>query len=114
MTWRKCIVRSLVFLVVAGAAVAGWVYQHWTNPEVIREQVLAKLGDYLPGASVTLDSARVQLFGGIAVNELHMARKDDPDKTAFAHLSSGTIYPDKQKVANGKLIIRKLEFRRRC
>jgi hypothetical protein len=112
MTWRKCIVRSLVFLVAAGAAVAGWIYQHWTNPEVVRAQVLAKLDDYLPGASVALDSAHLQLFGGIAVNELHMARRDDPDKTAFAHLSSGHIYPDKQRVANGKLVIRKLEFQR--
>ena len=41
MTWRKCIVKGLVFLVAASTCMAAWVYQHWTDPEVVRAQVLA-------------------------------------------------------------------------
>ena len=52
MAWRKWLVRSLVFLVVLTSGGALWVYRHWTNPESVRLQVLAKLGLYLPGASI--------------------------------------------------------------
>src|SRR5205807_8518690 len=89
-----------------------WAYVHWTNPAIVRQQVIARLGDFLPGASVSLDSAYLRLFGGISLTGLDMTRRNDPDKTAFAHLPSGTIYHDKQKLLDGKLVIRKLEFSR--
>ena len=86
MAWRKRLVRSLVLLIILSSGGALWVYRHWTNPESIRLQVLAKLGLYLPGANVTLDSAALRLLGGISLTELHMARRDDPDsESSCAH-----------------------------
>ncbi len=56
------------------------LYQQFTNPTAIREKVTAKLKAFFPGAVVTIDSARLRILGGISVNELRVARKDDPEK----------------------------------
>jgi hypothetical protein len=110
MAWRKWFVRSLVFLVVMSCGGALWVYQHWTNPEAVRLQVLSRLGAYLPGANVMLDSAQLRLLDGIALKELNMARRDDPRQATFAHFATGTIYHEKDRLIDGKLLIRKLDF----
>ena len=68
MAWRKWLVRSLVFSITAGLAVAGFYYQRWTDPEKIRAQVLEQLGSRFPGAHFSVDSAQFHLFGGIARN----------------------------------------------
>jgi hypothetical protein len=110
--WRKWLVRGLVFSVLAAMLAAAYVYQRWTNPEAVRLQVIAKLHDLFPGAEITLDSARLRLFGGIALSELRLTRSDDPDKTDFAYFPSALLYHDKEQLLEGKLFIRKVELNR--
>ena len=54
MAWRKWIVRGLVFSILGGVAGAVWIYQRWTNPTAVRQQVINKLHALFPGANVTL------------------------------------------------------------
>jgi hypothetical protein len=110
MSWRKWVVRCLVATVASGVAVAGFAYQHWTSPAVVRQQVIAKLEEFLPGASVQLESASLRLLGGISLTELRLARRDDPYQADVAYVGKGIIYHDKQELLNGKLAIRKIEW----
>ncbi len=110
MTLRKWLVRSLVFTVTAGLAAAGFAYQHWTNPAIVRQQVLARLSEHLPGANVSVESARLWVLGGISFSEIRLTRRDDAARTEFAYIPSGMIYPEKDQLFNGKLAIRKLDW----
>lgn len=112
MTLRKWIVRGLVLTVVGGLTAGGFVYLHWTDPAVIRQQVIAQLSEHLPGAFVALDSARLHLLGGIAFQELRLTRRDDADRIDLLYVPGGVIYHDKEQLARGKLAIRKIELQR--
>jgi hypothetical protein len=112
MSWRKWLVRGLVFTVVAGLAGGGWVYQRWTSPTVVRQQVIDRLQALFPKASVSLESARLRLLGGIALSELRLARRDDPTRTDFAYVPAARIYYDKEQLLEGRLALRKVELYR--
>jgi hypothetical protein len=111
MAWRKWFVRTLVFTIAAGMVAVGFAYQHWTNPANVRREVIARLGEHLPGAEVSLESAQFRLLGGISFSELRLRRKDDPSQTEFAYVPSGVIYHDKEQLRTGKLAIRQIEWR---
>jgi hypothetical protein len=110
MTWRKWLVRGFVFTLAGGVVVAGLLWEAWTNPAATRRMVLAKLADKFVAATVSLESARLRLLGGIAVSDLRMARRDDLDKGDFLYVPSAVIYHDKEQVLDGKLQIRKIEL----
>jgi hypothetical protein len=112
MTWRKWLVRGLVFSVVAAGILLAVLYEAWTNPTATRRQVLDKLGEKFLGATVTLESARLRLLGGIALGELRMARRDDLDKEDFLYVPSAVLYHDKEQLLQGKLTLRKIELYR--
>jgi len=102
----------VVFSIVAGCACAVILYQRFTNPLAVRQQVLAKLMTQFPGAVSTVDSARLRIFGGISVNGLRMARNDDPDKSELLHVPSAVFYQDKEKILEGTLALLKVELHR--
>jgi hypothetical protein len=110
MTWRKWLVRGLVFSVAGAGALVAVLYEAWTNPSATRRQVLAKLGEKFVGATINLESARLRLLGGIALGELRMARRDDLDKGDFLYVPSAVLYHDKEQLLGGKLTIRKIEL----
>jgi hypothetical protein len=112
MPGRKWLVRGLVFSVLGGLVLGAILYQRWTNPTAVRQQVLAELAARLPGASTSIGSARLRLLGGIAVDELRLARRDDRDRTEFAYVPSAVIYLDKEQLREGKRVVRKLELHR--
>jgi hypothetical protein len=112
MSWRKWLVRGLVFGIVGAAACAAVLYQRWTNPVAIRQQVLDKLRELFPGAEVALDSARLQILGGIQFNELRVVRRDDPDRAEVLYVPGGVLYHDKEKLLDGRLAFRKVELDR--
>jgi hypothetical protein len=112
MACRKWVIRSLVFVLAATAAAGLLAYQQWTNPLAVRRQVLDKLLAKCPGASITLESARLRLLGGIAVRELRMVRRDDSDNVVFLYVPSAVIYHDKELLLEGQLSIRKMELDR--
>src|SRR5712691_3423990 len=111
MSWRKWFVRGLV-LTIAGACAVGYLlYQRWTNPAAVREQVLTKLKSYFPGAQVALDSASLRLFGGIAVHDLRLTRKDN-EEVEVAVIPSAILYHDKEKILDGAITFRKVVLNR--
>lgn len=112
MAWRKWLVRGVVFFLFGGMATAAYVYQSWTSPASIRADVVAKLSDLMPGAIITLDSANLQLLGGVAIQNLQLIRRDDLEQVVIARFPSATLYHDKEMLLEGKLVIRKIEFRR--
>ncbi len=112
MSWRKWIVRGVVYGIVAMCAAGGLAYQRWTNPAAVREQVIAKLHELFPGAQVSVDSARLRILGGIQLNGLRLCRRDDPERNEFLHVSSAVVYHDKEKVLDGQFALRKIELYR--
>src|SRR5439155_19933112 len=105
MAWRKWVVRGLVFAVAGSLAAGVLLYQRFTNPSAVRKQVIANLLQHLPGAAVSLESARLRVLGGIAFNDLRLARADDPEQVSFLHVPSGVIYLDKEQLQQGRLAI---------
>ncbi len=112
MAWRKWIVRGIVYGILGACGLAALLYQRWTNPAAVREQVIAKLSALFPGAQVAVDSAQLRLLGGIQINGLRFARRDDPEKHDFLHVPSAVLYHDKEKILEGELAMRKLELYR--
>jgi hypothetical protein len=110
MAWRKWLVRGLVFSVAGAAISLALTYEAWTNPSAVRREVLDKLTQQFIGATVSLDSARLRLLGGIVVHDLRMARREDLDHTDFLYVPSAVIYHDKEHLLDGTLAIRKIEL----
>jgi hypothetical protein len=112
MTWRKWLVRSLVFSVLGLALAAVLLYQAWTNPNAVRQLVRDELGKLFVGATVSVDSARLRLFGGIAVRDVRMARREELDRGDWLYVPSAVIYHDKEHLLHGELGVRKIEMDR--
>ncbi len=70
MAWRKWMVRGVVYGIFGAAVTGALVYQRWTNPSAVREQIIASLSEAFPGAHVSVDSARLRILGGIQLNGL--------------------------------------------
>jgi hypothetical protein len=112
MSWRKWLVRALVFSVIGGVTAGAILYQRWTNPAAVRREVIRKLSALFPGAEVSVDSARWRLLGGISVSEVRLSPRNDPEKREFAYIPSAIIYPDKEQMNDGKVAIRKVVLER--
>ncbi len=112
MRLQKWLVRSLVFTTLTGMVVAVIVYHHWTDPRVVREQVIQALERKFPGADVTLEAARLRIFGGILLTDLRLVRHDDPNREDFAYIPSGVVFHDKEHLLDGKLSFRKVSLQR--
>ena len=112
MAWRKWLVRGLVFSALGAMALGGLAYQAWTNPAAVRRQVLDKLGLRFVNTAVSVESARLRLFGGIAVTDLRLARRDDLDKADFLYVPSAVLYHDKEHLLGGTFGIRKVDLYR--
>jgi hypothetical protein len=110
MFWRKWIVRGVVYGMIALCGGASIAYQRWTNPGTVREQVIAKLQEFFPGAQVSVDSARLRILGGIQLNGLRFSRRDDPEHNEFLQVPSAVFYHDKERILDGELALRKIEL----
>lgn len=110
MVWRKWLVRCLVFTIAGTVTAAAAMYQYCTNPRAVREQVISRIQDHLPGARTRIESASLRLLGGISLQDLSFHRRDDPKETTFLNVPRGTIFHDKEQLLDGKLAIRKIEF----
>ena len=109
---RKWIVRGLVFLCLGGMALAGVLYQFWTNPAAVRTKVIATLESTFLDVQASVESAHLRIFGGIEVKELRLCRKGALDREDFLYIPSATIFHDKEQVLEGGLRLRKVEIRR--
>jgi hypothetical protein len=112
MSCRKWVVRGLVLLVVVGCLGAGVLYQQWTNPEAVRQQVVNMLQEQFPGATVTLDGARLRLFGGVVLTELRLLRRDGGEKADLLHIPQAIVYHDKERLlGTGEFAVRRIDMR---
>ncbi len=112
MSWHKCLVRSLVFAVLAGVGAAVWTYLHWTDPSVVRRHTIAQLEAHFPGATVHVDSARLRLLGGVSLTEARLVRRDQAGPDDVLYVPEAIIYHDKEQILDGTFAIRRLELHR--
>ena len=60
-TCRKWFVRLLTLAIVVGVVGGYYLYERFTNPDEVRRQVLAKLGEQFPGAVVKVETASTRI-----------------------------------------------------
>lgn len=111
MSWRKWMVRLVVFTATSLLGAGYVVYQRATNDVAVREVVLGKLHEEFVGVAATLESARLRLLGGIAISDLRLRRQDDRDQVDFLHVPSAIMYHDKENALRRKQL-RKIELYR--
>jgi hypothetical protein len=99
-------------MVVASCLGAGILYQQWTNPAAVRQQVVEMLAKQFPGATITLDGARLRLFGGVVLSELRLLRhgEGDGEEADLVHIPEAIVYPDKERLLDGKFALRRIEM----
>jgi hypothetical protein len=112
MSCRKWVVRGLVLMVLVGCLGAGVLYQQWTNPETVRQQVVEMLQQQFPGATVTLDGARLRLFGGVVLSELRLLRQTGGNQSDLLHIPQASVYLDKQKLMSGEFALLRIDLQR--
>jgi hypothetical protein len=98
--------------VLGGLALTAWLYLHWTDPVVVRQQVIAQLEAHFPGATVHVDTARLRLLGGVSLTDLRLVRRDNPELGDVLYVPEAIIYPDKEQFLQGTFAIRKIELSR--
>ncbi len=118
MSFRKWVVRGVVALVIASCLGAGVVYQQWTNPAAVRQQVVEMLQQQFPGATVALDAARLRLFGGVVLTELRLVRHggdgvaDEGDQSDFFYTPRATVSFDRERLLEGGPAVQKITMLR--
>jgi hypothetical protein len=112
MIWRRWLVRGLVFSLLGAFAAGGWLFLAYTDPAYVRQLVQERLGVRFHRVSVSLDSARMRLLGGVLAHELRLCRSDSLLRDAFLYVPSATFLHDKEHLLDGKMLIRRVELSR--
>src|SRR5690242_20488353 len=110
MALRSWLIRGTILAALGVLAVGGWIASDWVSPEAVRAKVLAHLQDKLQGVDIQVESARMRIFGGIAVSNLRLTRQGDPPDKPFLVVPSAVLYHDKEQLNRGRLVIRKVEL----
>jgi len=110
MALRSWLIRGTILTVLAVLAVGGWIASDWVSPEAVRTKVVAHLHDRLQGVDIQVESARMRIFGGIAITNLRLARQGDPADKPFLVVPSAVLFHDKEQLNRGRLVIRKIEL----
>ena len=93
-------------------ALAGSLYQAWTNPAGHAPPGARQAQRKLRRRAVSVESARLRLLGGIAVSDLRMARRDDLDTQRLPLRPLRRHLPRQGTAPRGRLAIRKVELNR--
>jgi hypothetical protein len=94
---------------LACAAGAGWLVYLQTNSDAVRAKVIEQFRALAPGLDVQIGSAWIRPLGGLWLRDVQLFRQDDPSHP-FLIVPSATIYHDKEQMARGLLVIRKIEL----
>jgi hypothetical protein len=108
MSLRSWAIRGLILSGVAALAVLAWIAHSWVSPERIHAQVVAHLTEQFEGADVHVGSARMRIFGGIAVTDIRITRPGAD--TPFLVVPSAVIHHDKEQLNRGRLVVKKVEL----
>src|SRR5712692_2218540 len=109
MGWKAWLLRTVVSTLCVAAGVLGWLtYQH-TNSEAVRRTLIEQIEAQFQGVEVEIGSAWLRPLGGISVRDLRLKRRDDPSHP-FLIVEAATIFHDKEQLAHGRLVIRKIEL----
>src|SRR5258708_3649673 len=109
MGWTAWLLRTVVCSLCVAGGVVGWLtYQH-TNSEAVRRTLVEQIEAKFQGVEVEIGSAWLRPLGGISVRDLRLKRRDDPSRP-FLVVPSAYIFHDKEQLAQGRLVIRKIEL----
>lgn len=108
MALRSWLIRGTIIAVLAALAVGAWIASDWISPEAIRTKVIAHLMDRFQGVDIQVESARLRIFGGIAVSQLRITRHGDSQP--FLVVPAAVLMHDKEQLNRGRLVIRKIEL----
>ncbi len=106
----KWILRGMLALALVVLAAGALVLYVWMRPEFIRSQVTSQLIARFYGTDVEVHSARLRLLGGVTVTDLKLIRRDDPTRTPILHVPHAVLHHDKEKLNEGRLVVRKVEM----
>ena len=110
MALRSWAIRGILLAGVAAVAALGWLANSWVSPERVRSQVVARLAEEFANTQVHVGSARLRLFGGIAVSDIRLTRLGD--EAPFLVVPSAVLFHDKEQLNRGRLVIKKIELER--
>jgi len=110
MIWRRHVLQGFVITAVALLACGYWCYRSWTDSASVRQSVLELLASEFPDVQVQLGEAQFQLFGGVRLQDLRLTRRSDSTGEPFASFAEVIIHPDREQLARGVLVIRKVEL----
>lgn len=110
MTLRSWIIRATILAALATVAALGWAANSWISPERVRAQVLARLAEEFEHTHIHIGTARLRIFGGIAVSDVRLTRVGD--ETPFLVVPEAVLYHDKEQLNRGRMVIKKIELER--
>lgn len=105
---RTLLIRSGLVGALAALAALAWWAQSYVRPEAVRTLVLDSFRDQFPGSEVNVGEAHLRVFGGIRVRDLSLARGGDGEP--FFAAPAAVIAHDKEALASGRMVIRKIEL----
>jgi len=108
-SWKWAI-RGVFVLALAACATGAFLVYVWMRPEFIRKELTTQLIARFNNTDVEVDTARLRLLGGVTVNDLKLIRKDDPTRTPVLHVPHAVLHHDKEKLNQGRLVVRKIEM----
>jgi hypothetical protein len=109
MSWRVWLFRSIFCTLCAAAGTVGWLVYLQTNSAAVRAKVIEQIQSDFPGVDVHVGSAWVRPLGGLWLRDVKLFRREDPSHP-FLIIPSATVYHDKEQMAQGRLVIRKVEL----
>ena len=108
MRVRSWLIRGLILAGVAALAALAWLASAWVSPERVRENVVVTLTEQFDGVDVHVGSARMRIFGGIAVTDLRLTRRGEAQP--FLAVPHAVLFHDKEQLNRGLLVIKKVEL----
>jgi len=109
MSLRAWLFRALMIAFFAVCGLAGWFVYLQTNSGAVRAKVIDLVRVEFPGADVEIGSAWVRPLGGLWLRDVRLFRRDDPSHP-FLVIPAAVVYHDKEQLARGRLVIRKVEL----
>jgi hypothetical protein len=110
MAARKWLVRSLYLALLAAFTGGGLILYTCLRPEFIHSELTQQIKDKFNNVDVEIQSAQLGLLGDITATNLRLIRHDDPTGMPFLLVPGATFHHDKQRLNDGKLVVRKIEL----